>query len=66
MHTVMKKNIKTSREKANPPRPETLPLLRGMFICPEPVRRLRDIAGTNILNEIFIREYNQSHEFACD
>ncbi len=34
-------------------RRETLPLLRGMFICPEPLRRLKNVSGQIQFHDIF-------------
>jgi hypothetical protein len=49
----MKRNTKISGIKSRMSRGETLPLLRGMFIFPESLKRRRSISGSEIPDEEF-------------
>ena len=52
---AMKKNQQNSKPRYSASRHETLPLLRGMFICPEPLKRLKKYAGSDLLSDVFTK-----------
>jgi len=52
-YSTMKRNTNNGKVKDKFSPRETLPLLRGMFICPEPLRRLKNVSGQFLLNDIF-------------
>ena len=60
----MKKDRQLSKTKDKSPRLNTLPLLRGMFICPEPVKRLKNISGSVLLHDFFSSGDLSSFEYA--
>jgi len=62
----MNVNMQRSGSKNKLSRRETLPLLRGMFICPEPVRRLKNAAGHELLRGLLTQRDPSPYEFACE
>ena len=66
INAVMKRNLQLSKTKGRTSRMETPPLLRGMFICPEPVRRLKNVSGADILRDFFKHGDHPVPGYACE
>ena len=62
----MNENTSISKGKDKISRRETLPLLRGMFICPESIRRFKNVSGPGIIRDMFPKRDQQLVDYACE